>query len=412
MTVFRQFSFRTLARASLCTAVAIVTWAGAVRPSTPQPSPAQGSRSPAQAGPALTETSRPPQQQPTQPPPVPRVEVRELRQQVPMDPDRARNLYVSADPGHHSLGRNYQADVDLKARDDARYPDLCKGTIDFSKVAYRSSVGDLDVPAYLFQPLPADGREPRSRAALVWVHGGVHGNWSITMFPFVKEAVARGYVVIAPEYRGSTGYGEAHHQAIDYGGYEIDDVMSAVDYLKTLPHVDPERVGIMGWSHGGYIALFSVFRERTAFKAAAAMVPVTNLVFRLSFKGPAYQWEFATQKGIGGLPFEKRAIYIERSPLYHVDKLQTPLLVHVATNDTDVDFVENQQIVDALRSRKPDLAETKVYVDPPPGPASGGHTFNRRVDPKTLLRQDTPEQIDSWTRVWTFFEWHLRPAAK
>ena len=81
---------------------------------------------------------------------------------------------------------------------------------------------------------------------MVWVHGGVHGNWGLTMFPFVKEAVERGYVVVAPEYRGSTGYGEAHHRAIDYGGYEVDDVMSAVDYLKTLPHVDPARIGHHG----------------------------------------------------------------------------------------------------------------------------------------------------------------------
>ena len=85
------------------------------------------------------------------------------------------------------------------------------------------------------------------------------------------------------------------------------------------------------------------------------------------------------------------------------------LFVHVATNDTDVDFVEDQQIVDALRSRKPDLAETKVYVDPDPGPASGGHTFSRRVNPKTLERDDSPAQIDSWNRTWVFFEWVLRP---
>jgi dipeptidyl aminopeptidase/acylaminoacyl peptidase len=241
------------------------------------------------------------------------------------------------------------------------------------------------------------------------VHGGVHGNWGINMFPFVKDAVERGYVVICPEYRGSTGYGETHHNAIDYGGYEIDDTMSAVEYLKTLPHVDPERLGIMGWSHGGYITLFSVFRDKTPFKAAAAMVPVTNLVFRLSYKGPGYQRGFSTQPRIQGLPFEKRDLYIERSPLYHVDKLQTPLLVHVATNDTDVNFVEDQQIVDALRSRKPDLAETKVFVDPTPGPASVGHTFNRRTNVKTLERDDSPEQRDSWNRVWTFFEWHLKP---
>ena len=82
------------------------------------------------------------------------------------------------------------------------------------------------------------------------------------------------------------GYGRAFHNEIDYGGYEIDDVLSAVDYLGTLPYVDMDRLGVMGWSHGGYITLFTVFRDQTPFKAAAAIVPVTNLVFRLSYKGP------------------------------------------------------------------------------------------------------------------------------
>ncbi len=329
------------------------------------------------------------------------------RAQVPMDPDRARQLYVSKDPTHQSLGTNYARDEESRKAAEARYPELCKGIIDYQKVSFRSSVGDLDIPAHLFQPIQKRGA--KGHAAMVWVHGGVHGNWGITMFPFVKEAVARGYVVIAPDYRGSTGYGEAYHQAIDYGGYEVDDTVSAVEFLKTLPHVDPARLGIMGWSHGGYITLFSVFRDKTPFVAAAAIVPVTNLVFRLSYKGPGYQWDFATQKRIGGLPFEKNEEYIKRSPLYSVDKLKVPLLVHVATNDTDVNFVEDQQIVDALRSRKSDLAETKIYIDPPPGSAGGGHTFSRRVDPKTLERMDTPEQIDSWNRTWAFFDWNLRP---
>jgi len=328
------------------------------------------------------------------------------RLQVPMDPDRARQLYVSKDPAHQSLGANFQRDVDARVAAEARYPELCKGVIDFQKVSYRSSVGDLDIPAYLFQPIAKQG--PRAHAAMVWVHGGVHGNWGITMFPFVKEAVERGYVIIAPDYRGSIGYGEAYHKEIDYGGYEVDDVMSAAGYLATLPHVDPARVGIMGWSHGGYITLLSIFREKHPFAAGAAIVPVTNLIFRLSFKGPSYQWDFATQKRIQGLPFEKPDIYIARSPLYHVDKLQVPLLVHVATNDLDVNYVEDQQIVDALRSRKPDLAETKTYVDPPTWGQSGGHSFSRRVEPKTLQRVDSPDQIDSWNRTWTFFEWNLR----
>ena len=329
------------------------------------------------------------------------------RPETPMDPDRARELYVSKDPADHARGYDFKRDMDERSAAEARYAKASQGVMDFQKVTYRSSIGDMDIPAYLFQPLKKRG--PKGHAAMVWVHGGVHGNWGVNMFPFVKDAVERGYVIICPDYRGSTGYGEVHHNAIDYGGYEIDDTLSAVEYLKTLPHVDQDRLGIMGWSHGGYITLLSVFRDTHPFKAAAAMVPVTNLVFRLSYKGPSYQRQFSTQPRVQGLPFEKRDLYIERSPLYHVDKLRIPLLVHVATNDADVNYVEDQQIVDALRSRKPDLAETKVYVDPVPGPASVGHTFNRRVNMNTLERDDSPDQRDSWNRTWTFFEWHLRP---
>ena len=345
-------------------------------------------------------------QAPAQTPPQPRVQVLSPREQVPMDPDRARELYVPTDPQWQSVGRNFERDVEGRIATEKRYEEVTKGVVDYSKVTYRSPIGDLDIPAYLFQPL--DKGAPKSRAAMVWVHGGVHGNWGITMWPFVREAVERGYVIIAPEYRGSIGYGEAFHKEIDYGGYEVDDVKGAADFLKTLPHVDPDRIGIMGWSHGGYITLLNVFRDEHPFRAAAAIVPVTNLIFRLSFSGPGYQWDFATQKRIQGLPFEKRDIYIERSPLYHVDKLQVPLLVHVATNDRDVYYVEDQQILDALRSRKPDLAETKTYVDPEPWGRSVGHAFSRRVNPDTLERVDSPDQIDSWDRTWTFFEWNMR----
>lgn len=341
------------------------------------------------------------------PPAAAAAQPRPQRPQPPMDPDRAQRLYVSTDPKDHSAGTNFQRDIEAKQKIDERYAEVTKGVVDFKQVKYRSSVGDLDIPAYLFQPL--NKRGAKGHAAMVWVHGGVHGNWDTRLWPFVKEAVDRGYVIICPDYRGSTGYGQAFHDEIDYGGYEIDDTLSAVEYLKTLPHVDPDRLGIMGWSHGGYITLFSVFRDKTPFKAAAAIVPVTNLVFRLSYKGPSYQRQFATQKRIQGLPFEKPELYIQRSPLYSVDKLQVPLLVHVSTNDQDVNFVEDQQIVDALRARKPHLAETRIYVDPPGGYASVGHTFSRRVNIDTLKREDSPEQIDSWNRVWTFFDWNLRP---
>lgn len=318
---------------------------------------------------------------------------------------RAESLFVSNRPEDHPQG-DFARQLAQKRVTDSIFASRSAGVMEYRKIRYRSLDG-LEVPAYLFAPLAR--REPRGHAAMVWVHGGVHGDWDQMYWPFVREAVQRGYVIIAPDYRGSTGYGAEYYNAIDYGGRELDDVLGAVDQLRALPYVDPGRIGIMGWSHGGFIASHLLFRTHTPFRAGAAMVPVTNLVFRLSYKGPAYQRSFATQAGFGGLPFERRAEYIRRSPLYAVDSLRVPMLVHVATNDTDVDFVEDVQMVDALRSRKPDLAETRVYVNPPVGAAGGGHTFNRRVNATTLEREDTPEQIDSWNRVWTFFDWWLRP---
>ncbi|MFN2567372.1 MAG: alpha/beta hydrolase family protein [Gemmatimonadaceae bacterium] len=326
---------------------------------------------------------------------------------VLIDSARARMLYVSNRPDDHPVP-DFDAQLRSKARTDSIYRAHARGNYEFQKVKYRSRADGMEIPAYVFQPLQRRGA--RGHAAMIWVHGGVHGDWSEGMMPFVKEAVQRGYVIVAPEYRGSTGYGPQHYFAIDYGGKEIDDVISAYDYItQSLPHVDPDRVGMMGWSHGGFITAHSLFRDQHPFKAGAAIVPVTNLLHRLSRKGPRYQRSFATQQTIQGLPFEKPEEYIRRSPLFHVDKLRVPILVHVATNDEDVNFDEDVQLVYALRSQKPDLAETKVYVDPAPWGNSVGHAFSRRVDLATLQRVDSPEQIDSWNRTWVFFEWILRP---
>ena len=328
------------------------------------------------------------------------------RQQVAMDSARAAQLYVSNRPEDAPVA-DYAREIVAKRRTDSIYAARSAGVMEFRKVTYQSSADGLTIPAYLFAPLTKRGA--RGHAAMVWVHGGVHGDWGTTMFPFVREAVQRGYVIITPDYRGSTGYGEKHRNLIDYGGKELDDVASAVDYLKTLPYVDQDRLGIMGWSHGGFITAHLLFREQHPFKGGAAIVPVTNLVFRLSYKGPSYQRGFSTQSGLQGLPFEKRDEYIKRSPLYGVENLKVPILVHVATNDQDVNYVEDQQLVWKLRALKPELAETKIYVDPAPWGSSVGHAFSRRVDPNTLERVDSPEQIDSWNRTWVFFEWMLRP---
>ena len=179
---------------------------------------------------------------------------------------------------------DFDRQLQQQADTDKAWRKASDGVMQMDKIAYRSKVGDMDIPAFVFQPLRL--RAAKGHPAIVWVHENIRGHLFEHYIPYIRDATARGYVVIAPEYRGSIGYGKAFYDAIDYGGLEVDDVVTAFDVLKSrYPQVDPSRVGIIGWSHGGMIALLSIFRNPTTFKAAVAMVPVTNLFQRLAWKG-------------------------------------------------------------------------------------------------------------------------------
>jgi dipeptidyl aminopeptidase/acylaminoacyl peptidase len=282
---------------------------------------------------------------------------------------------------------------------DSRWRAASDGYMRMEKIFYRSSAGDLDIPAFVFLPLGPTSRG--GHPALVWVHEDIRGHLYEHYIPYIRDATARGYVVIAPEYRGSSGYGRPHFDAIDYGGREVDDVVTAVEVLRTrYPLVDCRRIGIIGWSHGGMITLLSVLRNPSTFRAAAAIVPVVNLIDRVERKGVEKQLALIDPANrLGGPPQVRPDAYKERSPLFQIDKLRIPLLVHVARNDQDVNIEEDLPLVEALRAQKSDLSVTKVYDHP-----VGGHTFDRRVDKATWEPENTPEQLDSWKRVWRFFE--------
>jgi hypothetical protein len=271
-----------------------------------------------------------------------------VQRPAPLDTARARALYVSDDWADHPV-TDYAADLADKARTDSIYRTVTRGVVDYQKVEYASRAGGVRIPAYVFQPLQKRG--PRGHAAMIWVHGGVHGNWDLGMWPFVREAVERGYVVIAPEYRGSTGYGAEHHNAIDYGGYEV----RRRDERVRLAHREPPARGSTARRDDG-VEPRGVHHDP---RSHARWAPVQGRRGDRARHEPGlpaflqrsgYQRQFATQQRIQGLPFEKQDVYIERSPLYQVDKLTTPLLVHVATNDEDVDFEEDQMLVYKLRA--------------------------------------------------------------
>lgn len=233
----------------------------------------------------------------------------------------------------------------------------------------------------------------RKAPLIVLIHGGVHGDFDTGFAHILRELLDQGYVVTAPDYRGSTGYGGSYYDQIDYGGTEIDDTHDFRNWaVENLPQVDPTKVGIVGWSHGGYHALFNIFRWPEDYRVAYAGVPVSDLVQRMGYKSQEYRDLFA--KFIGKSAEDNPMEYRQRSPVNHVDKLKTPLLVHTNTNDEDVNVMEVQHLIEALKAAGKTF-EYKIYENAP-----GGHAFNT-IDTK-LARESRKE-------VWAFLAKYLKP---
>ena len=251
----------------------------------------------------------------------------------------------------------------------------------------------LTIHAYVFFPKNLD--RSKKHPSIVLVHGGVHSNFGSASAHVVRELIAQGYPIIAPDYRGSTGYGRGFWRDIDYGGREVDDVYAGKQWLlETYPFLDPQRVGILGWSHGGLITLFNIFDHPNDYKVAYAGVPVSDLVARMGYKGQGYRDLYSASYHIGKTAEENVNEYRRRSPAWNAEKLQTPLLVHTTTNDEDVNVLEVEHLIKALKAAgKP--FEHKVYKDAP-----GGHEFNRI---------DTKLAKESRAEVYRFLAKYLNP---
>lgn len=253
----------------------------------------------------------------------------------------------------------------------------------------------LVIPAYVFIPraLNRDTMHP----LIVLVHGGIHANFGSGAVNIVREMVAQGYTVIAPEYRGSTGYGRSFYEAIDYGGLETEDTFAARNFaVETYPFLDAARIGVVGWSHGGMHALLNIFDHPDAYAACYAAVPVSDLVARMGYKGQGYRDLMSAPYHIGKTAEEDVAEYRRRSPSWQAHRYAgTPLLIHTTTNDEDVNVLEVERLIQSLTLTGKPFAH-KIYQDAP-----GGHAFNRL---------DTPLARASRREVYQFLAPLLRPA--
>jgi dipeptidyl aminopeptidase/acylaminoacyl peptidase len=250
------------------------------------------------------------------------------------------------------------------------------------------------IHAMTFIPKKLD--KSKKQPLIVFAHQGIHSDFGRDYeYGAVKELVEQGYSVIGPDYRGSTGYGNGFYNQIDYGGLEVDDVYQARAWmLDNYDFLDPKRVGMMGWSHGGFITLMNILLHPGDYAVAYAGVPVTDLVLRLGYHDASYQAIFSAASHVGKPVSGDIQEYLKRSPITYADKLETPLLIHGNTNDEDVNVIEIQRFVTALKAAGKKF-EYKIYENAP-----GGHEFGRL---------DTKLAKESRHDVYKFLAQYLQP---
>jgi dipeptidyl aminopeptidase/acylaminoacyl peptidase len=225
--------------------------------------------------------------------------------------------------------------------------------------------------SYVFIPKGIDFN--KKYPLIVFPHGGVHSNFTTYYTHIIKELIAQQYIVVAAEYRGSTGYGKTVYERIDYGGLEYEDVDVSRKYMiDNYSFIDEDRVGIIGWSHGGLITLMNIFENPDNYKVAFAGVPVSDLIARMGYQTQSYRDLYSADYHIGQSAYENVEEYRRRSPAWQTYKFKnTPLLIHTNTNDDDVNVLEVEHLIKSLKADGKKF-DYKIFEDVP-----GGHSFDR-----------------------------------
>ncbi|MGE3276700.1 MAG: prolyl oligopeptidase family serine peptidase [Vicinamibacterales bacterium] len=259
-------------------------------------------------------------------------------------------------------------------------------------VSYRSRFDQQMVPATLMEPRDLD--RSRKHPAIVWIHGsGSDQNYlgwhpgSYRMYYSVSQyLVQQGYIVLTPDYRGSSGYSRDWSTGVhmSVGVSDAADVSAGADYLKTLDYVDPDRIGVWGLSYGGFLTLQVLTQDPTLWRAGIDVAGVVDWTYR----GAGMTIAGYTIPRMG-TPVENPEVYSASNPIEHMGTLERPLLIMHGTDDRNVAFHDSLRLIDLLVKQGKDF-ETVIY----PGEI---HFFRRAI----VLR-------DAWKRAEAFFDKHLR----
>jgi len=255
-------------------------------------------------------------------------------------------------------------------------------------VHYPSKDGKWTISAFVYMPynLPRQAISP----AIVYVHGGPTAQTVNSFNRIIQYQVNQGYIVIAPNYRGSTGYGKEFQQAnlFDMGGGDLQDVLAAADWIKQTGYVDPKKLILMGGSYGGYMTMMGVTKAPDVWAAGVPIVPFVNWFTEIQNEDPVLQQsDLATM----GDPEKNKALFEDRSPINFMDQVKAPLLLLAGGHDPRCPKSETEQVVEAIKKRG-GTVDYKIYENE-------GHGFSK-----------VENQIDAYQRVAQFLKAHVPPA--
>jgi dipeptidyl aminopeptidase/acylaminoacyl peptidase len=233
---------------------------------------------------------------------------------------------------------------------------------------YKSFDG-TEVEGALLLPLNYDGHSKLPLITLV--HGGPTGRWADSVQTWGQLLVSHGYAIFYPNVRGSTGYGEkfVEMNRADWGGGDYKDVMAGVDALIARGVADPNRLGIGGWSYGGYMSEWAI-TQTTRFKAAVSGAGMADLIAEFGTEShPSYdEWFW-------GLPYERPQGFLHSSPFMYLKNAKTPTLILQGEDDTTDPLGQSQQLYRGLKHYgvKAELVE---YPREPHGPQEEKHNLD------------------------------------
>jgi dipeptidyl aminopeptidase/acylaminoacyl peptidase len=255
-----------------------------------------------------------------------------------------------------------------------------------SQIVHYKSFDGKTISALMWVPfnLKRDGSNP----ALVLPHGGPTGQVRDIWSPRIAALVSRGYICIAPNVRGSTGYGMDFQRANykDLGGGDLQDEVFATKFLASTGYVDSKKIGITGGSYGGYMTLMAIGKTPDIWAAGAELYGIIDWNTMLQHSDPELQQYI---KALLGDPVADKKIYEQDSPISYIHNIKAPLLVLQGENDPRVPKEEAEQVV-VLLQKDGKTVDAHYY-------ANEGHGFDKREN-----------QIDSIRRVVEWFDKYLK----